>query len=153
MAVGVNELQSAIVAIETKLGVNAANVAVLAVANTFVSGQKISGNAGSSRSWYFQTAGVNRWELRINTVAESGGNAGSDLNLLSYADNGSYITNPVTITRSTAAFGLSGAFGCNAATPQSAYAVGAAASDPATTMALVNLLRTALLNNGIAKVA
>ena len=46
-----------------------------------------------------------------------------------------------------------GAFGCNAATAQAAYAVGAAATDAPTTMALVNLIRTALLNNGIAKVS
>lgn len=41
-------------------------------------------------------------------------------------------------------------FGCNGKDPQPAYAVGAAATDLATVVALANNLRTALRNNGIA---
>lgn len=40
-------------------------------------------------------------------------------------------------------------FGCNGTTPQSTVAVAVAAVDPATTMALVNQLRAALIANGI----
>ncbi len=41
-------------------------------------------------------------------------------------------------------------FGCNGASPQTAYSVGAAATDAATTQSLVNNIRAALIANGIA---
>jgi hypothetical protein len=56
---------------------------------------------------------------------------------------------PVAGPGSSQAFTV-GNFGCNGKTPQAAYSVNAAATDPATTMALVNQLRAALIANGIA---
>lgn len=44
---------------------------------------------------------------------------------------------------------VTGKFGCNGSTAKAAAALGAAATDPATTMALANNIRTALINNGI----
>ncbi len=41
------------------------------------------------------------------------------------------------------------AFGCNAATPQTAYTLNAASTDLSTVVALCNQIRTALINNGI----
>jgi len=56
------------------------------------------------------------------------------------------------ITAPTVTFGdlTVGKFGANGAVPQAAYAVPAAAVDPATTMALANALRLALIANGTA---
>lgn len=42
-----------------------------------------------------------------------------------------------------------GKFGCNGKAAQAAVALGAAATDPATTMALVNIIRTTLIADGI----
>lgn len=47
-------------------------------------------------------------------------------------------------------FQTTGKFGCNTMAPQAAYSVGAAAIDAATTQALANNLRSALIANGIA---
>ncbi len=86
----------------------------LASANVFTASQtirKTSGNAdnvvsaiaGQYRTLVFQTAGVNRWILDANPVAETGTNAGSDFEILRYDDAGSYIGMPLTINRKTGA--------------------------------------------------
>ena len=50
----------------------------------------------------FRTGADNRWELRKNFTAESGSNAGSNFELVAYADDGSTVlSTPVTIARST----------------------------------------------------
>ena len=47
------------------------------------------------------TAGVQRWWMSLgDTTAESGGNAGSDLVVYRYADNGTYLGIPLSIARS-----------------------------------------------------
>lgn len=61
----------------------------------------INGAAGNTRDIQFRSAGVNRWILRISTGAESGGNAGSDLTVLSRDDSGAAINTVVTIKRSS----------------------------------------------------
>lgn len=64
----------------------------------------INGPAASNRLLRFNTAGGNRWAWLANGTAESGGNAGSDLQLNSYADDGTtLIGSPLSITRATGA--------------------------------------------------
>jgi hypothetical protein len=43
---------------------------------------------------------------------------------------------------------ITGAFGCNGTTAQTAYSLGASATDLPTVIALVNKLRTMAINNG-----
>lgn len=61
----------------------------------------IDGPVGTNRPLYYQTSGSYRWALYAGTVAESGGNAGSNFNIARYDDTGTLIDNPLTITRST----------------------------------------------------
>lgn len=56
----------------------------------------------------------------------------------------------VETATSAAGFTVTNGFGCNGATAQTAYAVGAAATDAATTQTLANNIRLALIANGIA---
>jgi hypothetical protein len=60
---------------------------------------RIDGGAGSGRAVQFYTGGVVRWWLGANQTAESGANAGSDLALYAYADDGSYLDAPMVIKR------------------------------------------------------
>jgi hypothetical protein len=55
--------------------------------------------AGGSVVW--QSAGSNRWILRGDSVAESGANAGSNLELLARTDAGAALATYLTITRSS----------------------------------------------------
>ena len=73
----------------------------LAVANTWVPGQKIDGAAATTRVQYFSTAGVNRWALITNSAAESGSNAGSDFVLQALTDAGSFLSNPLSANRAS----------------------------------------------------
>jgi hypothetical protein len=81
--------------------------------NTTGSPININGPAGSAaRQLTFLTAGLSRWALRANQIAEGGGNVGSDLDLLGYDDSGAVLYNPAfRFTRSTGLathyFGLS----------------------------------------------
>ncbi|MGW4223013.1 right-handed parallel beta-helix repeat-containing protein [Streptomyces bauhiniae] len=67
-----------------------------------VDGYRMNGAAGSARAFVWQTAGVTRWRLRTNGDAETGtGNAGSNFELVGYADNGTTVTTtPFTVQRS-----------------------------------------------------
>lgn len=60
----------------------------------------IDGAAGQARSVAWRTAAVNRWILAASATAESGSNAGSDLQLLSRTDAGGTLRTDLTITRS-----------------------------------------------------
>lgn len=51
----------------------------------------LSGAVATNRSLFFQTAGSNRFELRLNNTAETGGNAGSNLEFYRYDDAGAVI--------------------------------------------------------------
>ena len=97
-------------------------------ANTFSGNQTISlgsGSAamivssisGSTKQLNFQTAGSDRWILLSTSGAESGGNAGSDFNLLARSDSGTALSTPLSIVRSTgvASFAQRPVF--NSATP------------------------------------
>jgi hypothetical protein len=49
----------------------------------------------------FQTAGLNRWWLFTDQVAEGGSNTGSDFHIYRYTDAGAYLGEGLSITRST----------------------------------------------------
>jgi hypothetical protein len=69
----------------------------------------LNGQAGSGRYISFRTASLERWRLRINGVAESGSNAGSDFELFAYADDGTtQLPNAITIARATGLLILAG---------------------------------------------
>lgn len=104
-------------------------------------------NAGSVASF-----GVAAGTAFIDTLGINGGTAGN----IDFRINGTAYA-----TVSTAGLSVNGAlvatttlkattgFGCNGQAPQTAYTVPAAATDPATTMALVNAIRLALIADGI----
>lgn len=71
---------------------------------------QITGAAGTVRAAQLQTAGVTRWQLDANATAESGTNAGSDLELWSYTDAGAQLTKLLAITRSSGAATYAGAW-------------------------------------------
>jgi hypothetical protein len=68
----------------------------------------ISGDAGQTRDFSFQTAGVSRWILRTNSTAEGGSDAGSDLQILSRTDAGASKTTVLTLNRATGLMTLGG---------------------------------------------
>ena len=71
-------------------------------ANTGASFVTVNGPSGEYRAVMFKTARVNRWGLLINPAStESTGNAGSNLELNSYADDGALVTNVWSVNRST----------------------------------------------------
>lgn len=57
--------------------------------------------AGNARALYYRSGDTNRWVLYANAGAESGANAGSDFAIGAYADNGTWLDNYISITRST----------------------------------------------------
>jgi hypothetical protein len=57
--------------------------------------------AGVSRSYNFQTAGLNRWALTASANAEAGTNTGTAFNITRYDDAGNAIDNPLNIIRAT----------------------------------------------------
>lgn len=61
----------------------------------------ISGPAGTNRTLALQTDGVGRWLLRTTTTAETGSNAGSDLELVARTDAGAALITVFQIARST----------------------------------------------------
>lgn len=65
--------------------------------------------AGKSGSVLFRTAGVNRWELKADSDAEAGANAGSTFRLVGYDDAGAALANYLSVARATGNFTLTGA--------------------------------------------
>jgi len=59
----------------------------------------INGATSQVRDLQFETAGSLRWVIRANATAESGGNAGSDFNLVARDDTGAQIDAPISIPR------------------------------------------------------
>jgi hypothetical protein len=74
---------------------------VVSGTNTTEGAYILNGPAASGRSWFWRTAGVARWDIRANNVAEGGANAGSDWNLNAYTDAGASIGTALAITRAT----------------------------------------------------
>ena len=69
----------------------------------------VDGGAGSLRDLRLSTAGALRWIIRVNSAAESGSNAGSNLEIVRRADDGTNLGSALTITRSTGTVNLSAA--------------------------------------------
>jgi len=67
---------------------------------------KVDGPAAINRNVQFSTAGSTRWNIYANSTAETGSNAGSNLSIARYADDGSYIGGAVLIERSTGNVGI-----------------------------------------------
>jgi hypothetical protein len=63
----------------------------------------IDGASGNVRDFLIQSGGNNRWILRVNSASESGGNVGSDIELIARKDDGTYLSTPLKIIRSTGA--------------------------------------------------
>ena len=61
--------------------------------------EAISGPAGVTRQLAIQTDGVSRWIVRASSHAESGSNAGSNLEILSRSDAGAALKTVLTIAR------------------------------------------------------
>lgn len=60
---------------------------------------ELSDAAATARDVRLQTAGVNRWILRANDDAESGSDAGTNLEILARDDSGAIIDAPISIVR------------------------------------------------------
>lgn len=61
----------------------------------------IDGDAAQSKIITFRTAGLQRWGLYCNNVAESGSNAGSNFVLRRYNDAGTLLGTPIQFNRAT----------------------------------------------------
>ena len=82
---------------------------------------RVKGPAASARTLQFQTDAAKRWTLAVRNNAESGSNAGSDLELNAYADNGTTVLGPyMSVTRSTGATSFPGAGGVSITGPLTA---------------------------------
>ena len=73
----------------------------------------IEGAAGTNRALIYGTVQSNRWAAYANSTAEGGSNAGSDYVITSYKDDGTALTNVLTLTRSTGAAVFSGSVTAN----------------------------------------
>jgi len=87
------------------------------------SGITINGAAGGNRILRFHTGDISsnsiRWGLAANATTEGGSDAGSDFGIYRYDDAGTYISEALTIERSTGNVGL------NCATPPAALSISA----------------------------
>jgi hypothetical protein len=61
----------------------------------------LDGDAGQSKIITYRTAGLQRWGLYSNNVAESGSNAGSNFVLRRYNDAGTLLGTPLEVNRAT----------------------------------------------------
>ncbi|WP_050009494.1 hypothetical protein [Flavobacterium sp. B17] len=52
------------------------------------------------------TGGTNRWGIGMDNTETGSGNTGGDLKIWNYADNGGYISSPLTIKRSSGSVGI-----------------------------------------------
>lgn len=58
-------------------------------------------SAGTAGRFAYQSDSLDRWQILKSSTAESGSNAGSDLQINRYSDAGSYIDTVITVTRSS----------------------------------------------------
>lgn len=61
----------------------------------------INGTAAQTRSMYYQTGGLNRWQIYTSSETETGSNVGSNFGVIACNDAGSNLSVPFSITRST----------------------------------------------------
>jgi hypothetical protein len=107
---------------------------------------EISQDMSSPASLFFATSESLRWIIRKNTTAESGSNAGSDMEILARQDDGTALGTVMTFTRSNLAIKLgTGPLGFYGATPVSKQSVTGSRGGNA---ALASLL-TALASAGL----
>lgn len=80
-------------------------------ANTATNSQIVlNGAAGNSRNFWFDTAGVSRWAILADSTAESGSNAGSNLDIARMSDAGTLIDYPFSINRATGTITTTGQY-------------------------------------------
>lgn len=85
----------------------------------------INARSGVLRELLFQTAGLRRWDIRVNNVPESGSQTGSDFAIIRRNDPGTVAGYPLIITRSDGSVRFveaSGKLGFFGQTPVSKYA-------------------------------
>ena len=68
---------------------------------TFLTGMYIDGAGSTIRGSYIRTSGSFRWIAGTDNAAETGSNAGSNYAIYRYADNGTLLDMPFSISRST----------------------------------------------------
>ncbi|MEA2991530.1 MAG: hypothetical protein QOD40_450, partial [Alphaproteobacteria bacterium] len=68
----------------------------------------IQGAAGSTRNLFYGTDTSKRWAILTNGTAEAGSNAGSDLVISTFKDDGTALANVFSITRSNSAAAFAG---------------------------------------------
>ena len=61
----------------------------------------LNANSGQQRSVRFYTANSQRWMLEAQSIAETGGNVGSDFLIDRYDDNGNFLGTPLQISRAS----------------------------------------------------
>ena len=72
----------------------------------------IDGAIDTVRSIHGQTAGVNRWEIRLpGLIPETGAHGGADFGIFRYDDAGTFLDNPLGIVRLTGTTWLTGGSG------------------------------------------
>lgn len=100
------------------LGTSGATVPLLSTANTWgaaqtfpggSSGIHIDGAAVTNRSFFGSTAGSARWRQDMgNNVSESGGNAGSDWQLVRFDDTGISLGTALSVSRANGSLSVNG---------------------------------------------
>jgi hypothetical protein len=90
-------------------GTGAAGLYLPLVGGTLTGPLNITGAAGTSRGVTLMTAGLARWNIVATATAEGGGSAGSNLGINAFNDAGAFLSQPLTISRSTGAVTLIGA--------------------------------------------
>jgi hypothetical protein len=68
----------------------------------------IQGAAGTTRNLFYGTDTSKRWAILTNATAEAGSNAGSDLVISSFKDDGTALANVFSITRASSAAAFAG---------------------------------------------
>lgn len=109
----------------------------------------VNGSSSQVRDIRFESNGSLRWIWRIDSTAETGSNAGSNLTLLARTDAGGSLATVLTITRSSGAFGIGnvpvGFFGTTPASKQTV--TGSRGSNAALTSLLTALATYGIITN------
>ncbi|MFF7800258.1 hypothetical protein [Streptomyces olivaceus] len=92
-------------------------------------------DAGMARAFRYRSAGVDRWQMQVDDTPEAGSNAGSNFQLSSRNDDGSFNKTVVYASRASGqvAFGTTVTHGSAAATVGGALGLRDSGSDPTTT--------------------